>query len=1078
VSELARDKRFLLACLLGGLIAALFWAGTRYPALNEKALMGGGLVLEDPMGFEAALRVEPGDAFLRRVGFTAVNWISTNSRGMTFGVLFAAVFMTLLPLVRGIRFEGALPNTLFGVLLGAPLGVCVNCAAPIARGMHAAGARLETSLATMISSPTLNIIVLAMLFSLFPLHLIVAKLAGVFVAIVVVIPLISRPRFAGRAAMAADLGRLQAEALPVVPEEVVAGAVSGWGEALGWIVREYPRNLWFILKKTVPLMLLAGLLGAVAITAAPWEVLAQRLPENGTLPILAGMAGLSVIALLLPLPIAFDVVVTAALYAGGMPVFYTAVLLFSLGIFSVYSFFIVWQAVGLRLAASLSLALLAISVAAGVGARLYERIELPRHRAVFDAFVASDLPPSAVPALPVAMDDERLLAELSRTARRWEPAAVAAPPGLAVDRVAWRPRRTGDGPAFRRIVGEELGIQRVDSTTVGFKFTAPYYRNWPIAAGDVHGDGWVDLLVGSDHGLFLYANRAGAEFTLQRIDLPELAGFYVGLVALVDLNGDGWLDIFFSAYRNGNHVLYNEQGRFPPENHERLPDTGASTLNAAAFGDIDRDGRLDMVYGNWTAGPNTRRPPEASRNALVWSEPQGWQVELLPAPPGETLSTLLSDIDLDGDLDLLVGNDFEIPDFVYFGGGGRELSLVDRSHGLIPHTTTTTMSFDSADIDNDLRPEIYIGQVTGGARGQTRRQDIWPTPDVCDEYADANEEGRWKARCLARIEVWQVIRAASRSRDPTRCLEIPDRSQREDCIAYLLLRRAIDHDRDPAQCELFPERWTDFAHICRVAFEPVVDHEAMLHAAVPQILNHNVLLAPKEGGGYEDRARELGIDVGGWSWSGKFADVDNDGWQDLYVANGHNRSATREANLFYRNLGGQGFADATEAAGLLDHLSTGAYVYADLDEDGALDIVSMTFDGPVWVQRNQGARGRAVGFELRDDAGNPFGVGSRIVVHYGPGGELHQMREIKAGGGFLAFDPPLAHFGLGDHAGVERVEVFWSTGERSELRGDFEAGHRYRIRRAAAASASAAPSSAGTPAHLAPGALRAPAAGS
>jgi ASPIC and UnbV len=61
------------------------------------------------------------------------------------------------------------------------------------------------------------------------------------------------------------------------------------------------------------------------------------------------------------------------------------------------------------------------------------------------------------------------------------------------------------------------------------------------------------------------------------------------------------------------------------------------------------------------------------------------------------------------------------------------------------------------------------------------------------------------------------------------------------------------------------------------------------------------------------------------------------------------------------------------------------------------------------------------------------------------------VREIEAGGGFLSFDAPIAYFGLGDFQQVERVEVQWSTGERSEIPGAFSAGSRYVIHRQARA---------------------------
>ena len=76
-----------------------------------------------------------------------------------------------------------------------------------------------------------------------------------------------------------------------------------------------------------------------------------------------------------------------------------------------------------------------------------------------------------------------------------------------------------------------------------------------------------------------------------------------------------------------------------------------------------------------------------------------------------------------------------------------------------------------------------------------------------------------------------------------------------------------------------------------------------------------------------------------------------------------------------------------------------------------------------------------------------FGIGSKIIIYYGLDGSRHQAREIIASGGFISFDAPMAYFGLGDFEQVERVEVVWSTGERSELTGEFRVGARYIISR-------------------------------
>ena len=118
-----------------------------------------------------------------------------------------------------------------------------------------------------------------------------------------------------------------------------------------------------------------------------------------------------------------------------------------------------------------------------------------------------------------------------------------------------------------------------------------------------------------------------------------------------------------------------------------------------------------------------------------------------------------------------------------------------------------------------------------------------------------------------------------------------------------------------------------------------------------------------------------------------------------------------------------------------------------MDDDGDLDIIQVAFDGPVWVYENRSSDRNAILFELDDGRGNGRGIGSRIVIHYGPEATRHQLRELKAGGGFLSFEPARAHFGLGEHRSVERVEVYWSTGERSQIAGPFAAGSRYRIAR-------------------------------
>ena len=124
-----------------------------------------------------------------------------------------------------------------------------------------------------------------------------------------------------------------------------------------------------------------------------------------------------------------------------------------------------------------------------------------------------------------------------------------------------------------------------------------------------------------------------------------------------------------------------------------------------------------------------------------------------------------------------------------------------------------------------------------------------------------------------------------------------------------------------------------------------------------------------------------------------------------------------------------------------------AYTVVDFDRDGDLDFVTNSINGPLWLLRNNTQENESIVFAIQDEIGNWDGIGTLLTVYYGPEGTLHQMREIKSGGGYLSFDEPQAHFGLGDSTAVNRVEIRWSTGERTTVEGPFDAGHRYTIKR-------------------------------
>jgi uncharacterized membrane protein YraQ (UPF0718 family) len=360
--KLKHNKRVLFVTAVMALVAVNFWSGSRYPSLEEKAIMGGSAKLEDPLSFEASIQIQPGDSAGKRVALTTINWLETNREGMTFGLIIGACLLTLIGLIPARGHRNGFVNTLIGVGIGTPLGVCVNCAAPVAKGMHDGGARLETSLATMFSSPTLNIIVLSMLFSIFPLYLIVIKMTQTLVFILFLVPLLSRWVFNKERVLTYD------DSSCAIPPPAAAPINETWLEALRGTTILLGRNLGYIVIRTVPLMLLAGLLGAVVVHLIPLPMLVEN--QTSILSVVL----VALVGIFLPVPAAFDIVLVAVLISAGAPMIYSMTLLFTLGIFSIYPFFIVWKSMSARVAVVLTTVLVVIGVMGGyVADEIYQK---------------------------------------------------------------------------------------------------------------------------------------------------------------------------------------------------------------------------------------------------------------------------------------------------------------------------------------------------------------------------------------------------------------------------------------------------------------------------------------------------------------------------------------------------------------------------------------------------------------------------------------------------------------------------------------------------------------------------------
>ena len=476
-------------------------------------------------------------------------------------------------------------------------------------------------------------------------------------------------------------------------------------------------------------------------------------------------------------------------------------------------------------------------------------------------------------------------------------------------------------------------------------------------------------------------------YELDHITMPTAmpVGFYDSNgagVAINDLDNDGWLDLVFANLAGDSAIFWN-RGRLLFEK-ESLP--SMNPARAANIVDVDGDGWLDIVFTQSGAAPRywRHRPGKGFHSQILNGVSYlGYAMNWLDADGDGDLDVITGSYDVENEM--LLGQSAPRTGVIYYENRGRDFRatrLANRSNTL---AILTRIHPTRVIIGNDFAVEDRYFVYENGGWQETPPMSVMPHSTMSYDAADLNNNGQ--------LEIFAV-----------------------DMKPY-------------AEDEAMMAQW-----------QPVMDMMmAMPHPeGDPQIME-NVLYAADSGGVLENIAPQLALDATGWSWSSQFGDLDNDGFQDLYVVNGMisvelfshlPNNELVEENQVYRSLKGERFT-ARPSWGLNDKASGRGMSMADLDNDGDLDIVVNNLLSSAKIFENRLCAGGSIEIDLRwNGSKNRHAIGSQLILQTDKG---VYRRDATAASGYLSGDASRVHIGFPADASIQSLTIVWPDGEYSAV---------------------------------------------
>ncbi|MEP7257122.1 MAG: VCBS repeat-containing protein [Flavitalea sp.] len=523
-----------------------------------------------------------------------------------------------------------------------------------------------------------------------------------------------------------------------------------------------------------------------------------------------------------------------------------------------------------------------------------------------------------------------------------------------------------------------------------------FYNGGGVAVGDINNDGLTDIFfTGNMVKNRLYLNKGNFEFEDITIKstVADKQGWCTGAI-MADVNADGWLDIYVCRSADGdqakrkNLLFINNHDNTFTEQAEKfgIADNGFSTH--AAFFDYDKDNDLDLVVINHSEKqymqgqqekPGIRKQTNPNFSTHLYRNDNGHYSDVT-AGAGITSNVLtfglglaVSDLNNDSWPDLYISNDFNEADYCFINQ--KDGTFKEKSQDMFSYTSLFSMGNDAADINNDGLQDIVT-------------LDMLPESNYLQKMHNGAEN----------FDKFQIL---------------------------------------------------------------------FNHGFFNQY-SRNMLQVNRGDGTFDEVGQFSGISNTDWSWSTLAADFDDDGKKDIFITNGYVKDYTdmdyikynvdimmerdpekqREmmtnrmnklptillSNYMFKNDGNLKFSNKTAGWGLDQHIISSGAAYADLDNDGDLDIVTNNCNATASIYQNNLREkkdgSKYLNIKLAGNGANPFGLSSKVTLITTAGVQVQEMMPSR---GFQSSVDYTLHFGLAAADSILSVNVAWSNGLSSSI---------------------------------------------